>query len=520
MVTGSLAAQQTPNPRRRAAVLHATSHSTFVIVHGAWGGGWDWLTVDSMLTTRGHRVKRVTLTGLGERRHLSSPDIGLSTHIDDVVNAIVWDNLSDVVLVGHSYGGMVITGVADRIPERIKRLVYLDAFLPDSGESALGLADSAGVSFVRSSVRNGMIVPGWVTDTTAIPRDVPQSFRTFTDTLRLVNPAGRAVPAVYILTFEPNVTPDPFQRYADRAAARGWPVERLQADHIPERSARGELVAMLERLQTPPPELLIRIDDLGMNHSVNLALAQLGATGIPLSASVMFACPWYQEAVEILKRNPQISVGVHLVLNSEWKGYRWGPVLGKDAVPSLVDSLGYFLSSTDQFLARPYSLGEVERELSAQMERAVRSGLKIAYVDYHMGTAVGTPELRAIVERVAAKFGTGISRYFGERYHTMFDVPIAQKRTAFRAHLDSLAPGKVNLVVVHAAQGTPEMRVLVDMNNPTQNTATGQPLMALHRQAELEMLLDFARTRAAQRVTLVTYAALMERLGRSALRRP
>ena len=520
LITGTLGAQQ-QQPRPASPVPRpAASRATFVIVHGAWGGGWDWLTVDSMLTSRGHRVKRVTLTGLGERRHLSSPDVGLGTHIDDVVNAIVWDDLRDVVLLGHSYGGMVITGVADRIPDRIRQLVYLDAFLPESGETALQLADSTGNNFVRPNVRNGLIVPPWVTDTSVVPRDVPQSFRTFTDTLRLVNPAGRRVPATYILTFEPAVTPDAFQRYADRAAARGWRVERLQADHIPERSARAALVTLLERVQTPLPELLVRIDDIGMNHSVNLALAQLAATKMALSASVMFACPWYQEAVEILKQNPQISVGVHLVLNSEWKGYRWGPVLGKDAVPSLVDSVGFFLSSTDQFLARRYDLGEVERELSAQLERAVRSGLRIDYVDYHMGTAVATPELRAIVERVAAKYRVGISRYFGERYHTMFGVPIAQKETAFRAHLDSLAPGRTNLVVVHAAQATPEMRVLVDMNNPTQNTARGEPLMALHRQAELQMLLSFDKVRSARRVALVNYAAIIHRLGRSSMKAP
>jgi predicted glycoside hydrolase/deacetylase ChbG (UPF0249 family) len=234
----------------------------------------------------------------------------------------------------------------------------------------------------------------------------------------------------------------------------------------------------------------------------------------------MFACPWYQEAVEILRQNPQISVGVHLVLNSEWKGYRWGPVLGREAVPSLVDSVGYFLPSTDKFLAHGYKLDEVERELAAQVERAVRSGLRIDYVDYHMGTAVSTPELRAVVERVAAKFGVGISRYFGESYHTMFDTPIAQKETAFRAHLDSLAPDRVNLVVVHAAEATPEMRVLVDMNNPTQNTATGEPLMALHRQAELDMLVKFARGPDARRVTLTNYAGVMARVGRAGMRRP
>src|SRR2546426_150128 len=161
---------------------------------------------------------------------------------------------------------------------------------------------------------------------------------------------------------------------------------------------------------------------------------------MPLSASVMFACPWYQEAVDILRRNPQTSVGVHLTLNSEWKGYRWGPVLGKGAVPTLVDSVGYFHSST----------------------------------------------------------------------------------AAFLAHIAGLAPGSLNLVVVHAARATPEMSVLVDMNNATQNTATGEPLMSRHRQAELEMLLspELARLRESRAVALVTYADVIARQGRGAMRRP
>jgi pimeloyl-ACP methyl ester carboxylesterase len=219
-------------------------HHTYVIVHGAWGGGWDWRAVDSMLSVRGHRVVRVTLTGLGERVHLASPDVGLETHISDVVNTILWENLHDVILVGHSYGGVVVTGAADHIPDRIRRIVYVDAFLPDSGESVLGLADGPAFAWVAGTLHNGMSAPGWA-DTLAIPRDVPHPYRTFTDTLRLVNPAGRRIPGTYILTFEPAVTPDPFQPFADRAAARGWPVYRIQTGHTPERDARGPRVTLL-----------------------------------------------------------------------------------------------------------------------------------------------------------------------------------------------------------------------------------------------------------------------------------
>jgi hypothetical protein len=270
------------------------------------------------------------------------------------------------------------------------------------------------------------------------------------------------------------------------------------------------------------PALLLRLDDVGMNHSVNLAIAKVAATGMPFSVSVMFACPWYQEAVDLLKRNPQVSVGVHLVLNSEWKGYRWGPVLGAQAVPSLVDSVGYFLPSTREFLASRYDLGEVERELSAQVERALRSGLKIDYVDYHMGTAVSTPELRQVVERVAEKYGLGISRYFGESYGTLFDTPVAEKRRDLLARAGKLAPGTLNLLVVHTAEYTPEIAVLVDMNNAAQNSNGGEPQMARHRQAELAALLspEFARLRNSGRVTLTTYRDVIAKRGRSAMQRP
>src|SRR5678815_2577012 len=114
-----------------------TTKPTIVIVHGAWGGSWAFRHVEALLREKGFNVYRPQLTGLGERVHLSRPDIGLSTHIEDVVNTILYEDLHGVILMGHSYGGMVITGVADRIPDRIGALVYVDAFVPNDGESVM-----------------------------------------------------------------------------------------------------------------------------------------------------------------------------------------------------------------------------------------------------------------------------------------------------------------------------------------------------------------------------------------------
>ena len=114
--------------------------ANFVLVHGAWIGGWCWRPNAQALRRAGHEVFTPTLTGLGERSHLMNPSINLDTHITDVVNVIKYEELSDVILVGHSYGGMVVTGVADKLPEKIASLVYLDAFVPENGQSLAELA--------------------------------------------------------------------------------------------------------------------------------------------------------------------------------------------------------------------------------------------------------------------------------------------------------------------------------------------------------------------------------------------
>jgi pimeloyl-ACP methyl ester carboxylesterase len=111
--------------------------ATFVLVHGAWHGGWCWQRVTPLLRAAAHEVYTPTLTGLGERAHLLTPAIGLETHVQDIAHVLEYEDLRDVVLVGHSYGGVVITGVAERLPDRIGQLVYLDAVVPIAAERSL-----------------------------------------------------------------------------------------------------------------------------------------------------------------------------------------------------------------------------------------------------------------------------------------------------------------------------------------------------------------------------------------------
>ena len=273
--------------------------------------------------------------------------------------------------------------------------------------------------------------------------------------------------------------------------------------------------------QPGSPRLLLRLDDNGMNHSVTMAIKQVADTGIPFSTSIMFACPWYQQAVEVLKKYPNVSAGIHLVLNSEWKYYRWGPVLGQKAVPSLVDSIGLFHPSTTAFLNSGYKLDEVEAELSAQIERALRSGLRIDYLDYHMGTATSTPALRALTEKLARKYGLGMSGYFGETYQTIFAVKVEDKKKEFLEMIKHLQPNGVTLMVHHVAEANPEMNALIDMNNPNQFSDT-QPLVAMHRSAELKALLspEFQQKVKSGAIKLVTYRDLIREQGLDKMKAP
>ncbi len=214
--------------------------STFVLVHGAWHGSWCWKRVRGALQGDGHQVFTPTLTGVADRSHLLSPDVNLETHINDVANLIRWEELSDVVLCGHSYGGCIISGVADRIPDRIGALVYLDAFVLEDGESVHSvLPPPASASQIDGAQHAG---EGW-----KVPPIPAEAFRvnaadiewvnrqctvqplaTFQQQLKLTGGIDKVRNVTFILATGFAGT---FQPFYERAKAKGWKTQVMECGH-------------------------------------------------------------------------------------------------------------------------------------------------------------------------------------------------------------------------------------------------------------------------------------------------
>jgi len=228
----------------------AAQSSTYVIVHGAWGGAWQFKNTAVELAKKGNEVYRPTLTGLGERYHLADTSIRLQTHVDDVVNTILFEDLHDIILVGHSYGGMIITAVADSLPDRIRKLVYLDAILPEDQQSVMNLmGKSSAANVLLKLEKDGYIFPFWVKDIKKLPRDVPHPLRTMTDKISLKNPKRLKIPSTYILTYEDGKTieDDDFYPFYRKAKNIGFKTVEFVGDHNPQIKKLKELVDLLEQ---------------------------------------------------------------------------------------------------------------------------------------------------------------------------------------------------------------------------------------------------------------------------------
>jgi predicted glycoside hydrolase/deacetylase ChbG (UPF0249 family) len=229
-------------------------------------------------------------------------------------------------------------------------------------------------------------------------------------------------------------------------------------------------------LTKEPIQLIVRGDDLGMTHACNMAVKKAFEEGILTCSSILVPAPWFEMAARMCRENPDWCIGVHLTLNGEWRDYRWKPVLPVTEVPSLVDEEGYFYQTTEAFLAANPSLEEVEKELRAQVDLALKRKIDVQYIDTHMGTARATPELHAVVKRIAQDYGVPISQgYEGDRL-SIYEVPYQQKEKALAEKLEQLSPG-LWLLVVHPGLDTPEERALEDAN------PEGLKNIALHRDA-------------------------------------
>ncbi len=218
--------------------------ATFVVVHGAWSGPHAWRWVRPLLRAACHEIFTPALTGLGERAHLADPGTDLDTHIEDIAAVLHYEDLRDVVLVGHSYGGMVMTGVADRLSDRLAQLVYLDADVPMNGQSEFDLLPPDEAAEYEEAARargDGWRIPPPFPDpmppgtpavvTWAVGRMVSQPLRTFTQPLRLMHPDGAGVPRTYVLCTE-GKEGQPVPEYVQRISEDpGWRVIELHAGH-------------------------------------------------------------------------------------------------------------------------------------------------------------------------------------------------------------------------------------------------------------------------------------------------
>lgn len=279
----------------------------------------------------------------------------------------------------------------------------------------------------------------------------------------------------------------------------------------------SRLVPLAAQSAPEPIPVLLRCDDIGMCHGVNVAAKRVADTGLPVSFSFMVPCPWFTEAVEWFRDKPNVSVGIHLTLNSEWKNYRWGPVAGVTMVPSLVDSMGNFFPSRSRLYANNPSLDEIELELRAQINKALQAGLNVQYLDYHMGAAMQTPQTRAIVEKLAAEYGLAVSRYYGEQdVEGGYSAPVDNKLDTLMTKLKAVQPGGVKLLVFHLGEDSPEMAAMEDLNT------FGLKNMSRHRQAETDALVSpaFLQLLRDPRFRLVNYGMLVKERGLPAQKRP
>jgi pimeloyl-ACP methyl ester carboxylesterase len=234
---------------------------TILVAHGAWSAGWAWKKMHPLMAAAGYRLITPTQTGLGEREHLATPAVDLETHIQDLLGVIKHEELNDFVFIGHSYGGMVATGVADRVPERISQLIYLDAFVPRDGQSLLDLQGPDAANGMRERVKAG---DGWRVPPNPPPPDTPPADLKWIEAHRMAQPikcfetpvhlrnGDAKMPRAYIYC-QRRAAADPFRAFAARAKQEHWDYREIDASHSPHVTAPEVLAALLVSVMARKP---------------------------------------------------------------------------------------------------------------------------------------------------------------------------------------------------------------------------------------------------------------------------
>lgn len=223
--------------------------ATFVLVHGAWLGGWVWRPVESRLREAGHRVYTPTLTGLGEREHLGTPEVDLETHVTDVVNVLEYEDLDAVTIVGHSYAGLVVTAVLEREADRIESVVFLDAMVPRVGEatSFYDLGDEEYRRSIESEASEGGASWRWpmpdapdgfegISDDDAAwirEKAVPHPLGTFDQQVKDVNPTDLGIETTYVLCTQNGMAESDLDLIRETVRARDWTLVEVETGHWP-----------------------------------------------------------------------------------------------------------------------------------------------------------------------------------------------------------------------------------------------------------------------------------------------
>ncbi|WP_299290747.1 alpha/beta hydrolase family protein [uncultured Mucilaginibacter sp.] len=245
----------------KLSAQRADKQPVFVLVHGAFHGGWCWQRVSKELLAKGDQVYTPTLSGLAEHKNTLNDKIDLNTHITDIVNFIVEQDLHNVILVGHSYAGAVIAGVADRIPERLSQLVFLDAMLMENGQSAFDVSpDDIKTYFIKatSDFDKGLSIPFFTSDFFGVKNEADikwvndrltnQPFKTFSQPLVLNHPYGNHLPLTYIACTAPELRA--IKPFADKTkASKAWKYLELKTGHDAMITMPVELSNMLQSLE-------------------------------------------------------------------------------------------------------------------------------------------------------------------------------------------------------------------------------------------------------------------------------